>query len=514
MTSGKNMTSPRRIVLNIVSSYGRSLVSFVLTLFTARWILQALGEVDFGLFGVIGSIVFFVSLINSTQSATVSRFYAYEIGRGGWQSNQMLTAWFNAALIIHLLMPLLLILVGYPIGIYAINNLLNIPHNRLIACIMIFRISLISFFISVIVVPYMAMFVAMQWIFIMVGFSFVQVVGNVVIAYSLLHYDGDRLIAYSMFLLVLNALSYILPIVYAYVKFPSCRIRCDLLGSWSRIGQMLGFTGWKGLGDAAWGVKSYGSSFLINVNFGPAANAAMSVANQVAAQAESLCRTLANAFSPAITTEEGAGNRKNMVELSLKTCKFGSVLLLLLAIPFLVEMDYWLDIWLRTPPADSAFLCSCFLVSNAITYLTKGHQIAIQANGKIARWQVFDAISYVIALPIACILIWSGAGVRSLGFAFIASMCLTSANRIVFAKKLLSIPVNKWVREVLIPVVVTAGVSASIAKCAACYIPQGIWQLVVVAALADLSICLFAWVVVFNSAERAYVVARIRRVCG
>jgi hypothetical protein len=43
------MTPNRRIFLNIIATYGRSLYALVLGLFTAWWVLEALGQVDFGL---------------------------------------------------------------------------------------------------------------------------------------------------------------------------------------------------------------------------------------------------------------------------------------------------------------------------------------------------------------------------------------------------------------------------------------------------------------------------------
>ena len=414
---------------------------------------------------------------------------------------------------IHFLLSIPFIFIGYPIGVYAITNWLNVPPDRLVACIWIFRISLISFFISVVVVPYMAMFVAMQQIFVMVGFNFVQVIGNVIVAYSLLGFEGDRLIAYSTFLLLLTAVSYLLPIAYAIAKFPSCRICWNLMCNVSRVRSMLSFTGWKCLGDMAWGIKSYGSSFLVNIQFGPIVNAAMSVANQVAAQAESLSRTLANAFSPAITSEEGSGNRQRVVDFALKTCKFGSVLLLLLAIPFLSELDYWLVLWLKNPPKYSGFLCACLLVSNIITYLTKGHQLAIQANGNISQWQIFDALSYISALPLALIFIWMGFGVCSIGYAFIISISLTSINRIIFAKILLAVSPIKWYREVFVPILVTAIISMLIARGVANMIQEGICQLIVVGIIADLSVCILALVFVFKQDEKAYMSKQIKRIC-
>ena len=54
----------RRILANVAATYGRSLVALVCGLLGARWILQALGQVDYGLWGVVGGLVGFVSFFN------------------------------------------------------------------------------------------------------------------------------------------------------------------------------------------------------------------------------------------------------------------------------------------------------------------------------------------------------------------------------------------------------------------------------------------------------------------
>lgn len=51
------MTANRRIALNIIATYGRSLYALVIGLFTARWALQALGQVDYGLIGLIVELI-------------------------------------------------------------------------------------------------------------------------------------------------------------------------------------------------------------------------------------------------------------------------------------------------------------------------------------------------------------------------------------------------------------------------------------------------------------------------
>ena len=51
------MTQNRRIVLNIIATYGRSLYALVCGLFISRWVLAALGKTDFGLYGVAGGMM-------------------------------------------------------------------------------------------------------------------------------------------------------------------------------------------------------------------------------------------------------------------------------------------------------------------------------------------------------------------------------------------------------------------------------------------------------------------------
>ena len=68
------MTANRRIFLNIIATYGRSLYALVLGLFTARWVLEALGQVDFGLYGLVGGLTVFIGFFNTLLSVAQRAF--------------------------------------------------------------------------------------------------------------------------------------------------------------------------------------------------------------------------------------------------------------------------------------------------------------------------------------------------------------------------------------------------------------------------------------------------------
>ena len=115
------MKESTRIIINTLATYGRSLFGLLVGLFSVRWILEALGQTDYGLYGVIGSIVMLMRFLNQGMSVGVARFYAYSIGRGcnlsAEEATDDLKRWFSTALGIHIVLPLLLIIIDYPIGI-------------------------------------------------------------------------------------------------------------------------------------------------------------------------------------------------------------------------------------------------------------------------------------------------------------------------------------------------------------------------------------------------------------
>jgi len=491
------------------------LLSFFLSLFTARWILEALGETDFGLYGVVGGVMFFVSVFNITQNTTVARFFAYSIGcdmkkEHSTGSDSDLSAWFNTAIIIHLALPIVLIAVGYPVGVYAFGNWLNIPGDRLETCLWIFRLSLVSLFASVVSVPFSALFVAYQKISVQVALSLVYVFGLFGVSYSLSFFQGDRLLAYGILVMVLHVGTCVINMVVAKRMFPCCKVKLRKMLSANRVFRMLRFSLYKFIGDSAWGVRNHGEAFVANISFGPSSNAALSVASQLATQSASLCNTLATAFSPAITTEEGAGRRQVMQAMSIRCSKFGALLLALVCVPLSIEIDFWLKLWLKNPPNGSVCLCLCLMVANMMASITKGHELAIHATGNISKWQIFDAISHVCAIPIACVFVWLGMGVWAIGVSFIASVALISACRLYYARRLVGLSIRNWVTGVLFPLAVVIAISGLGGSLVARTVENDLWQMFAVVIGSTALFFVSAWKFALTLEEKEFVLLNIR----
>ena len=109
------MNQNRRIAINVLATYGRNLFGLVCGLFSSRWILNALGQEDFGLYGLVGGLAVFITFFNGLMAGATSRFYAFAVGAAQTTANDGLEecrVWFNTALMIHTLLPALLICIG------------------------------------------------------------------------------------------------------------------------------------------------------------------------------------------------------------------------------------------------------------------------------------------------------------------------------------------------------------------------------------------------------------------
>ena len=179
------MTPKQRIALNIVATYGRSLYSLIIGLFVGRWVLMALGKTDFGLVGLIGGLTAFITFLNNLLASAVGRFYAVQVGASRkivdpTAAINECRKWFNTALSIHTVVPIILMLFGYPIGRWTIENFLEIPIDRVMDCVWVWRFTCASCLIAMFNVPFQAMYTAKQEIAELTIYSFATTTLNAI----------------------------------------------------------------------------------------------------------------------------------------------------------------------------------------------------------------------------------------------------------------------------------------------------------------------------------------------
>lgn len=516
------MSSIKRILLNTCASYGRTLFGMFLGLFSARWVLNGLGEVDYGLFGVVGGIVVFVGLLNALLASSVARYYAFAIGESKLlredDAVDHLCKWFNSALLIHWILPIVLIVVGYPIGVYAIEHWLNIPDNRIVSSLWVFRMSLLLAFFNMISVPYIAMYQAKQLIAELSIWGIITTMANFFIAYYILRCPYDRFIVYSFLSVIAPSFILCIQVYRARKHFLSCRLKVDYLFDVGRLRKIFSFAFWDFFGWLGASVRDQGGLLVTNRSFGASASAAYRVAQSVITYTTSLSGAITTSMQPAITTAVGQHNLEDARELSYKTSKFSALMILFFAIPLIVEVDFVLKLWLINPPQYAAEFCQSILVATVLLKLGWGHHIAICAMGRIAAVQIILGITAACSLGILIVLIWLGVGAISIGYSLILTFFLMTIERILFAKKLVQMSVRYWFVKILVPIGFSSMLTLVVIKGFSMMFSQSFLR---VLGSSFLSVCVFSslsWFVVLTSKERDFVkkniTSRMKKVFG
>jgi O-antigen/teichoic acid export membrane protein len=495
------MTPSQRIALNTIATYARSLFSAALGLFSMRWVLGALGQSDFGLFSVVGSIITFIVILNSVMAGSAARHFAYSIGEGDIEK---VNQWFNAAFSIHLILPIVLILVGWPIGEYSINHFLTIPSDRIATSLWVFRISLISAFFSMVTIPFSAMFTAKQHITTLAVWGILQSILSFSFAFFLTRLSGDRLLLYAIGTVAITVFIQAGLSVQAIIVFRECRIRRTQWFDVERFNKILSFAVWNFIGSFGAILRNQGSPILLNIFFGPRVNAAFGIANSVTAQAMTLSSAMTGAFSPEITASEGRGERKHMLDIALRMCKFSTLLVMLFAIPLIAEVNYVLELWLHNVPLYAGTLCQLMLIMFLIDQLTVGYMSAVNAQGKIAAYQATLGSMLVLTLPLAWLFFKAGLPPTGVGFAFVITMLFVSIGRVFWGRHLLGMAVKEWLIQVLLPCVMVGAISSLAALSLTRCLTPSFSRLAIVGLVSTAITVLSAWFIVFNSSERSF----------
>lgn len=506
------MNEKKTITINIIATYVRSVIVLFVGLLSSRWLLMALGENDYGLFGLVGGLSFFISFINTLLSTAVCRFYAIEEGQrvvGIMGAEKRIVEWFNTAVFIHTALPSILLIIGYPIGIYAIHHWLVIPENRIDHCIWVFRFSCLACYVGMISVPFSAMFIAKQKIAEYTLYIVLTPIINIIYIYHMTLYDEEWLIRYACFNSFTTIIVQLLICIRAFMVFPECKVNKALFWDKGRLNSLMSFAGWQCFGQLGALIKGQGMSILGNIHYGPEVNASLTVANKVSAQTDILSAGLKTAFAPAITSAYGAKDYKKMVKYITETNRIGSLLILLLAIPLSLEIDEIFQIWLKEPPHFSQQLSLFIIASLVIDKTTSGHMLAVIASGKIALYQGVLGSFLILTLPLAYGMIKLGFGFLSIGYSILLTTALCAWGRVYFARRILNLSTIQWIYNTLFPIGLTCVITALIGFLPHLFVNESFKRIILTTCFSEFALISLSWFCVLHIDEKEFIKEKI-----
>lgn len=469
---------------------------------------MALGEVDYGLMGVVGGLTAFVTFFNGVMASGVGRFYAYSVGEskrdpvGGLKKCR---EWFSIAVIIHTIVPVFLIVVGYPFGEWAVQNFLTIPADRVVACVWVWRCTCISCFVGMVSVPFVAMYGAKQEIAEQTVYGFVTSTLNVFFLYYAITNPRSWLVPFAIWSCCLSVVPRIIMSLRSLQKYGECRFVFPRGKIRMMAKQMLSFSGWFMIGNLAHLLSIQGVSIVINKFFGPAVNAAQAISNTVSSHCNTLSGSLTGALWPAITNMYGAKEMDKMRSFVYRACRLGPMLIMLFALPLSLEIDEVLKLWLVNPPRFTAGLCLISMIYAVVDMSSMGYAIAVHASGNVSRYQMAVGGFNLLTLPAALFVAYLGFNVYWIMIAVACLRFVMGLIRIKYARRIVGLSGLYWVRRVFLPILLVGCISILSGVLVRSFLPPSFLRVCITTGATEMCFLPMACFSLLSAEERFYI---------
>lgn len=497
----------KRIAKNTLLLYFRMLFTMLISLYTSRIVLNALGVIDFGIYNVVGGVVTMFSVLSGSLSSAISRFITFELGRSNFDRLKEI---FSTAVIIQVVLSIIVITLGETVGMWFLNYKMNIPAERMIAANWVFQFSILTFVVNLISVPYNASIIAHERMSAFAYISILEVAGKLIVAYFISISPIDKLIFYAVLICVIALTIRMVYGLYCKRYFDECTFH--FVWRPQLLKQMFGFAGWNFIGSSSAILRDQGGNIIINLFCGPVVNAARGIAYQVNAAVYGFVTNFMMAINPQITKSYSSGNTEYMMTLLFQGGRFAFYLLLLLSLPIISNVNYVLSLWLGViPEYTNVFICLIlvFALSESISQPLITAQLA---TGKIRNYQFMVGGMQMLNFPIAYILLRCGCSPEAVFLlAIVISQCCL-AIRLYMLHIMIQLDVRKYIKQVYLNVWLVGGLSALPVLCLSSF-QEDSWMAFVincfVCVICSLS---FIFYVGCNCSERQLVLDKCRQV--
>ena len=424
MAKTKSGNNRERVVFNTLFLYLRMIVTIAVGLYASRVVLNVLGESDFGIFSLVGGVVVVLGFLNSGMLQASQRFLSYSLGKRDF-TNVCKTFW--ATWYAHVFLAIAIVVIGEIAGLYVVNYVLSIPADRLGAANWVFQCSLFTCVASVLSVPYNSAIIAHERMDFFAYISILEAVLKLLIIYLLLVVSFDKLVLYAILMLSVQALVRFIYTIYCKRRFEECNSRKTFDKTITK--DILSFAGWSLVGNFGIVCRDQVTNILFNVFFQtPVINAARGIATHVSGIISTFATNITMAINPQITKNYSSGNIRECVMLVNMGCRASFYMLTLLIVPFVVNIDYVLGLWLGKVPENTSLFLYFILAVSLIYSLSQPVTIAIQATGEIKAFQIWIFVLTIVEVALTYAVLWS-TGI--LVFALIPSVVVNMLSAVV-----------------------------------------------------------------------------------
>lgn len=380
------------------------LVLMFISFYTSRIVLNALGVVDYGIYGVVGGIVGFLAFLKNSMTIATNRYFSFAIGRN---DIELLNKTYSMCIIIHFAIGLILVILAETVGLWYFYHYLNIPADSYGAALFVYHVSIATTFISILMVPFTSMIISHEDMGVFAYISLLEGALKLGVAFLLLTFLSHRLIIYSILSFGAYLIVSVTWWIYSRYKYRYCRF--SILWDKPLFKEMFGYINWQFLGSLIWVLKVQGAGLVLNYFFGPILNAARSIAEQVNAGVSSLVSNFETASTPQIIKLYSAGDLTGMHNLVFSISKLSFILLYIFALPILSVTEPLLKFWLKLIPDYAVVFVQLAIISALVYSLSGTLTRAALATSNIKKYQlvtapilIWDVVFIYLAFKMGC----------------------------------------------------------------------------------------------------------------
>ena len=448
----KNTT--KRIAKNTLMLYFRQILIMIVSLYTVRVVLNTLGAEDYGIYNVVAGVVVLFSFVNNAMATSTQRFLNFNLGKEDTEKTQQT---YSSSLLIHIGIALIFVILAETIGLWFVNTKLNIPQERHSAAMWCYQFSIITTVFNILRVPYNAVIIAYEKMSFFAWVSIVEAVLKLLVVYLLIISPFDKLVAYVILLTLVSIIILFCYKIYCNKKFEIAHYK--KVNDYSLVKEILGFSGWSLFGATANVANSQGTNIVLNMFTNVTVNAAMGIANQVNSAVYSFVSNFQTAFKPQLVKSYAVGENEEFNNLIIRSAKFSFYLLWIIVLPLTFNLDFVLQIWLKNVPDFSIGFVKLILLYSLFESINGPLWLAVQATGKIKKYQIIVSCLIFSNLPLSIIAFSLGANPYWVLLIRIILECFITMFRLLYLNKTQKFSIGSYLKNVMIPVLVVMIVS-------------------------------------------------------
>jgi O-antigen/teichoic acid export membrane protein len=322
----------------------------------------------------------------------------------------------------------------------------------------------------------------------------------VVILIGVLPIDG--LVFYAGGLFAVSVVIFSLYAIIGHHRYAECRyhgqIPVDIYKS------LLSFSGWTVYSALAAVGMTQGITILLYMFFGPVATAAYAISTQVLHAFQTLSNSIVVAFRPAMVKSYAEKDYAFLDKMFVSNNKFILYLLLMVAIPLILELRTIFSWWLGDVSEETIVFTRLIIIYMVCLSMHNPVTTIVQSTGQIKYYSLFVDSILLLCLPATWLAFHFGALSDTCIVLMLIACILAHVVRLIILKRLYpQFRYRSYLLAIMLPGIASAVMTALVTTLVHNIMEPGIMKVITVFAVSSVILMLAFYVIGMSKEERS-----------